>query len=162
MKIISGGQTGADQGGLRGAKRIGIPTGGWAPKNWWTEDGSQPTLLQSFGLLECPVPGYPARTLMNAQEADLTFWFGRQSPGYWATKRSCKQAGRPMFELLVAGTDTLVDTAVKKLTQAWANHLTVNIAGNRESTHPGIGLLVETFIVDTLGPLVGTPTEDLL
>ena len=29
--IVSGGQTGADQGGLEAAKEAGIRTGGWAP-----------------------------------------------------------------------------------------------------------------------------------
>jgi hypothetical protein len=28
-KVISGGQTGADQGGLRAARAADIPTGGW-------------------------------------------------------------------------------------------------------------------------------------
>jgi hypothetical protein len=30
-RLISGGQTGADQGGLRAARAAGIETGGWAP-----------------------------------------------------------------------------------------------------------------------------------
>jgi hypothetical protein len=36
-KIISGGQTGADQGGLEGARLLGIQTGGTAPYNWMTD-----------------------------------------------------------------------------------------------------------------------------
>ena len=36
-KIISGGQTGADMGGLLAAKDLGIRTGGWMPKGWLTE-----------------------------------------------------------------------------------------------------------------------------
>jgi hypothetical protein len=36
-RVISGGQTGADQGGLRAARACGIPTGGWAPRGWLTE-----------------------------------------------------------------------------------------------------------------------------
>src|SRR5262249_6057013 len=39
-KVISGGQTGVDQVALRAAKACGIPTGGWAPKGWRTEDGA--------------------------------------------------------------------------------------------------------------------------
>lgn len=30
-RVVSGGQTGADQGGLRAARVDGIPNGGWAP-----------------------------------------------------------------------------------------------------------------------------------
>ena len=38
-KIISGGQTGADQIGLEVALSLGIPTGGTAPKGFITETG---------------------------------------------------------------------------------------------------------------------------
>jgi hypothetical protein len=36
-RVVSGDQTGADQGGLRAARAAGIPTGGWAPKGWLVE-----------------------------------------------------------------------------------------------------------------------------
>jgi Circularly permutated YpsA SLOG family len=42
MKIISGGQTGADQAGWRAAKACGLETGGWMPKGWKTELGCSP------------------------------------------------------------------------------------------------------------------------
>src|SRR5215471_5688537 len=64
-RTISGGQTGADQGGLRAAKTLGIPTGGWAPRGRMTEDGSAEELLRSFGLREFSQPGYPPRTRAN-------------------------------------------------------------------------------------------------
>ncbi|HJT77421.1 MAG TPA: putative molybdenum carrier protein, partial [Gemmataceae bacterium] len=35
-RVISGGQTGADQAGLAAAKACGIPTGGWMPKGFLT------------------------------------------------------------------------------------------------------------------------------
>jgi len=37
--VISGGQTGADRGGLIAAKELGIPTGGTAPLGYKTEAG---------------------------------------------------------------------------------------------------------------------------
>jgi hypothetical protein len=37
-KIISGGQTGADQAGLDVAIELGIPHGGWIPKGRKTEE----------------------------------------------------------------------------------------------------------------------------
>lgn len=52
-RVISGGQTGADQAALRAARACGIPTGGWAPRGWLTEDG--PSLwLAEWGLVEMP------------------------------------------------------------------------------------------------------------
>ena len=52
-KVVSGGQTGADQAGLRAARAAGIETGGWAPKGWETEEGPAPW-LSDYGLKECP------------------------------------------------------------------------------------------------------------
>ena len=39
-KVISGGQTGADQAGLVAAARFAIPTGGWMPHGFETAEGS--------------------------------------------------------------------------------------------------------------------------
>jgi len=55
-RIISGGQTGADLGGLVGARRIGIETGGTAPRGYKTEKGSQVDALKAFGLIEHTSP----------------------------------------------------------------------------------------------------------
>ncbi|MFZ8324119.1 YpsA SLOG family protein, partial [Staphylococcus aureus] len=38
-KVISGGQTGADQAGLRAGKAAGLETGGMVPKGCLTDDG---------------------------------------------------------------------------------------------------------------------------
>src|SRR5262249_49024619 len=94
-RIISGGQTGADQGGLRAAKKLGIATGGWAPKGWATEDGSAEKLLRSFGLKEYPKPGYPPRTRATVLDADATVIFGQDTSGSQLTARECERAGKP-------------------------------------------------------------------
>ncbi len=41
-RIVSGGQTGADQGALMAAKRLGLSTGGWMPQGFTTEAGTRP------------------------------------------------------------------------------------------------------------------------
>jgi hypothetical protein len=72
-KVISGGQTGADQGGLRAAKAAGIPTGGWAPRGWLVEsphghrDIAAPWLGPVFRLVECAELGYPALSSPGAR-----------------------------------------------------------------------------------------------
>ena len=73
-KVVSGGQMGADVAGLRAAKELGIPTGGFAPAGWQTSKGPQPGLATEFGLLEGPQSGsiaanYHARTIKNLQGA---------------------------------------------------------------------------------------------
>ena len=64
-RIISGGQTGADQTGLAVAKRLGISTGGYMPKGWLTEDGPRPDLAATYGLEEATTSTYPERTERN-------------------------------------------------------------------------------------------------
>ena len=75
FKIISGGQTGADTGGLYGARDAGIPTGGFAPYSFCTEKGYAPWLGTKFGLVDSGT-NYKQRTAMNVGAADITLWFG--------------------------------------------------------------------------------------
>jgi len=48
-KIISGGQTGADQAALDAAIKLGIPHGGWIPKGRLTEDGFVESHIEAAG-----------------------------------------------------------------------------------------------------------------
>jgi hypothetical protein len=40
VRIISGGQTGADRAGLEAGRLLGVATGGTAPNNFLTEQGA--------------------------------------------------------------------------------------------------------------------------
>ncbi len=152
-RIVSGGQTGADQAGLRAARAAGIENGGWAPKGWATEDG--PALwLAEFGLIECPIAGYPARTEANARDSDGTIWFGSQdSSGFRVTMNACRRYGKPTF-IFIFGQTTPDDVT------DWipANRICVlNIAGNRESKSPGIAERVGDFLATALSSLMAQP-----
>ncbi|MFP7756270.1 YpsA SLOG family protein [Thermodesulfobacteriota bacterium B35] len=59
MKIISGGQTGADQAGLDVTIKLGIPHGGAIPKGRMTEAGVLP---DRYNLDELTTKSYPKRT----------------------------------------------------------------------------------------------------
>jgi Circularly permutated YpsA SLOG family len=72
-RVISGGQTGADQAGWRAA---GIPTGGWMPLGFLTEDGPRPEFAELYGAVETSSAAYPPRNRMNAQAGDGTLWLG--------------------------------------------------------------------------------------
>src|SRR5262249_40549454 len=81
LRIITGGQTGADQGALFAAKAKRGETGGFAAREWMTESGPAPWLA-GYGLVELEWGGYPARTRANVQEARAVLWFGNpHSPG---------------------------------------------------------------------------------
>ena len=58
-KIISGGQTGADQGALDAAIKLGLDHGGWIPKGRKTEAGP---LSREYRLKEMPTGDYNRRT----------------------------------------------------------------------------------------------------
>ena len=73
-RVISGGQTGADQAGLAAAKACGIPTGGWMPKGFLTTAGPAPELAAEFGLKEHSGE-YAERTGANVRDADATIRF---------------------------------------------------------------------------------------
>ncbi|KAL6067628.1 Molybdenum carrier, variant 4 [Balamuthia mandrillaris] len=62
VKIISGGQTGADRAGLEAGRLLGIATGGTAPSNFLTERGPDQTLKRLFGLTADGDLSYAART----------------------------------------------------------------------------------------------------
>lgn len=148
-KVISGGQTGADMGGLIGAVESGLDYGGWAPKGWKTEVGKRERKLRRFKLQEYPREGYPARTRMNVWDSDGTVWFGKTgSPGYKCTSRCCADLVKPM---LVISEFSDENDRVRFLEWLSKHKIKVlNVAGNRESSSPGIEDAVATFIVEAL------------
>lgn len=98
QKIISGGQTGADQAALEAAELLGIPTGGFAPPNYMTSDGPNWALRDRFHLEEMRPPrntpdtvAYVQRSKKNVDEADATLAFRLQaSAGTDKTIGYCK------------------------------------------------------------------------
>ena len=154
-RIISGGQTGADQGALLAARALGISTGGTAPQGWLTEAGPQEELLRGFGLVECEQPGYDSRTRANVLEADGTVIFGSYATGGSAlTARLVRNAGKPFF--CVAFPKPKGKQAADKVAEfrEWLaeNEIrTLNVAGNRESQNPGLQEFVRKFLIEALG-----------
>ena len=68
-KIISGGQTGADQAALDVAIKLGIPHGGWIPKDRDAGDDINP---EKYRLHEMPFTSHTGRTEKNVLESDAT------------------------------------------------------------------------------------------
>lgn len=80
QKLISGGQTGADRGGLEAAEALGIETGGTAPHAFWTIDGKCPELKTRFKLKELSIDRslsvmYIERSKLNVDDSDATIAF---------------------------------------------------------------------------------------
>jgi hypothetical protein len=131
-KIISGGQTGADQAGLVCAKAMGLEVGGTAPKLFRTEKGSN-LALKEYGLVASPHYDFAPRTRQNVLDADCTLWFGNiGSPGYWCTSRAIEQYSKP-FE---------INPSPKRMCELAELYEVINVAGNRYSKNPEVISLV--------------------
>lgn len=149
-KLISGGQKGADLGGLAGAKRAGIKTGGHAPKGFLTEVGPKPCLGTLYQLIETDSPGYPARTRKNVENADATMVFSADlnSPGTKKTIALCMALKKP-YLALEANTPNVSFKEVFEASRRFLNEhqpATLNVAGNRESKSPGLTSYVARLI----------------
>lgn len=143
LKIISGGQSGSDRGGLEAARRLGISTGGAAPSGFWTENGAAHELGSVFGLHEID-GGYRERTIENVVMSDGTVvFYNRMSPGTGFTLRCCKVNIKPV----IANPDAV---ALREFVQKH-NIKVLNVAGNRESVSPGMQALVERVIMEAFG-----------
>jgi hypothetical protein len=146
MKVISGGQTGADQGGLEAGKILGLETGGTAPPGWVTEKGSDYSLRDFYGLVEGENDPsiYPKRTAKNIRDSDGTVVFGDVSErGTALTLRRCSEYRKPY---IVCPNTTEFHEWIKAY-----DIRTLNVAGNRESKHIGIQQVVCDFLVNALG-----------
>lgn len=148
-KIISGGQTGADEGGLRAAKALGISTGGVMRKFFEREDGYREDIAEEFGLLACAIPGYVARIRANVMLADGTLVFGsRASRGSAFTIRLCEAFNKPYF-YQPWPTGVLMVNAFRQWLKA-NNIKVLNVAGNRESKNKGVGEATSSFVYEAL------------
>lgn len=146
LKVISGGQTGADLGGLRAAKQYGIPTGGCAAVGFKTENGVFRE-LESFYFLHDKGYDYVKRTEENVKESDITFIYADnlESAGTKLTIKMCKKHHKPYR--INTPSHVVSDFLVKmnKIVDPESEYI-VNIAGNRESVAPGIRERTERMV----------------
>jgi len=101
LTIISGGQTGADVAGLEAARLLKISTGGWAPKNFLTSTGPNPTLLRNIYRLKESKYGYKIRTNQNVNDSDGTIRLCVDffSPGEICTLDAINKYHKPHFDV---------------------------------------------------------------
>ncbi|MCC5845539.1 MAG: putative molybdenum carrier protein [Verrucomicrobia bacterium] len=150
IKIISGGQTGADRGGLDAAIALGIPHGGYCPRGRKAEDGPIPEYYQ---LTELPSPSYLVRTEKNVKESDCTLLFtmGPPTGGSKRTLQFAQKHGKPAFAIdLRKPIGESLHGILKWLkTGLTASNVPVilNVAGSRESKSPGLSLITYRVII---------------
>jgi len=150
-RIVSGGQTGADRGGLDAAIALGIDHGGWCPRGRRAEDGVIP---QRYQLRETEAAEYVSRTERNVVDSDGTALFTRGAPtgGSALTAGLARRHARP---LLHVDLDALDDGAAVSALRAWLAAQTIatlNVAGTRESGCAGLSQDVQRVLRLTLRP----------
>lgn len=150
LKIVSGGQSGADRAALDWAIQKGIPHGGWCPKGRIAEDGR---LDSRYRLQETESEGYRQRTRQNVVDSDgtLILTTGELSGGTLTTQRFAERFGKPYLTIQLDSGNEL-DRASRMLEWMVAYQIGVlNIAGLRESKRPGIYRMAISFLSQVAG-----------
>ncbi len=178
VKVVSGGQTGADMAGLFAARQAGLQTGGTAPPNYLTENGCQAQLLSSFGLVALPeklasvAAGYVRRSIANVINSDATVAFRtRPSSGTDKTIGYCihkewKVSSKVITTddfwefnagfkpvLVIVNMGPLAKSALLKFIRS--NRIQIlNVAGHRDDSSGGWQKSVESFLLDVFSELL--------
>lgn len=160
-KIISGGQTGADRGGLDAAIEQGVPHGGWCPKGRRAEDGEIPS---KYRLVETRSKNYVRRTEQNVidSHATVVFAYGKPTGGSKKTLELASEHQRPCLSLDLNESD---DEKLARQILGWMSgggiqmpemgmppNPVLNVAGSRESKAPGIQERVKRVMMLVLDP----------
>lgn len=137
LKIISGGQTGADRAALDWAIAHGVPHGGWCPRGRKAEDGA---IHPKYNLAETESAKYDARTRHNVRDSDATLIvnLGELEGGSLETLYVAERHGKParVIQLDSAPTADAIEALREWLLTSQAESL--NVAGPRESKRPGM------------------------
>ncbi len=140
--IVSGGQTGVDRAALDVAIALGIGHGGWCPAGRLSEDGTVPS---RYELRETDSSDYPVRTEQNVIDSDATLilYESRLKGGTLLTRRICQRLGRPYIVVRIDRDEP----AVARHWLAQQRPKTLNVAGPRESTAPGVFFRAMDFLL---------------
>ncbi len=133
LKIISGGQTGADRAAFDFALEHGIEIGGFVPKNRMAEDGEISAKYPN--LLETRAKNPVRRTELNVKYSDATLIFshGKLTGGSKKTLRLAEKYQRPFLHIDFDETN-FADAVIK--TEDWLEFIKcreLNVAGARAS-----------------------------
>ena len=149
-RIISGGQTGVDRGSLDAAIELRIPHGGMCPRGRLAEDGTIPA---KYDLRETESRKYSFRTEQNVINADATLilYYGTLTGGTEFTRRMAIKNRKPFFLFDFTNPPELQEVCCWLAEEKVE---TLNCAGPRESSCPGIAslarqLCLELFAVAT-------------
>lgn len=136
-RVVSGGQTGADRAALDAARAAGIAHGGWCPAGGLAEDLAEPPgLLARYpGLRETGTADAAERTVLNVRDSDATLAVVPSGAPVGGTLLAVQEASRLARPCLVTTGEDAEE--VRAWLAALGEGITLNVAGPRESGHPG-------------------------
>jgi len=145
VRIVSGGQTGADRAALNWAIARGISHGGWCPKGRKAEDGPIPRRYQ---LMETPSASYLQRTELNVRDSDGTVILSLAETltgGSRRTAELARQYGKPWLHLAKSAGGRDAGALLRRFLRQHDIHV-LNVAGPRASTEPEVGEFVTSVL----------------
>ncbi len=151
IKIVSGGQTGADRAGLDWAIFHDIPHGGWCPKGRKSEDGVFPA---HYDLTETPSSSYLQRTEWNVRDSDATAIFtvsAKLTGGSRRTAEFAEQLGKPWIHLHHQGTYEKQSERLAEFIREYVVKV-LNVAGSRASKEPKVHSFVKQVLEEAFFP----------
>ena len=152
IKILSGAQTGSDLAGLIAAKEFGLETGGWMPHNFTNEQGRHPEFVELYNVQEHQSHNFKPRTWANVRDSDGTIRFATdfKSSGEVCTRDAIRYHKKPHLDVRLEPAFLVKDYEKwQKRVADWIvkNKIKVlNVAGNRESTSPGLSTRVQKLL----------------
>lgn len=146
-KVVSGGQSGVDRAALDTALALGIPCGGWCPRDRYAEDGR---IAERYPLAETPSGDTAQRTEWNVRDSDGTMILTINEPsgGTVLTIRFARAMARPF---LIVDLAAPLDHDQARLWIRENRIGVLNVAGPRESKCPGINDQASAFLRAVLG-----------
>lgn len=145
LKIVSGGQTGADRAALDWAIAHQVSHGGWCPKGRKAEDG---ILDPRYNLTETPSSEYSERTEWNVRDSDGTVIFSISKAifeGTLLTVELAKKYEKPCIHIC----RKLIDINPVSQFQLFLSRFEIvnlNVAGPRASDEPEVYQFVREIL----------------
>ena len=162
-RIRSGGQTGVDRAALDAAVLMGRPYEGWCPKGGWAEDFLHPPgLLTKYPhLTETPSESHEQRTEWNVRDSAATVVLVPDSKycstGTDFTIECARKYGKPYC--IIHYLDRAAIMGLKNVISRLGGAQSLNIAGPRESEHPGAYDRCLAILIEALAPHCGKNSD---